>query len=78
MSEVTRRSFLVGSGIGALGVAGVAAVGGLPGIAEAANAQHHVRDEELARLRTEAADARTELERVRRRLAAQGGRRRRP
>jgi len=48
MSEVTRRSFLVGSGIGALGVAGVAAAGGLPGIAEAASAQHHVRDEELA------------------------------
>jgi outer membrane protein assembly factor BamD (BamD/ComL family) len=37
-----------------------------------------VRDEELARLRGEAAEARAELERVRRRLAAQGGRLRRP
>ncbi len=48
MSEVTRRRFLVGSGIGALGVAGVAATGGLPSLADAAAKEPRVRDEDLA------------------------------
>ena len=48
MSEVSRRRFLVGSGISALGVAGAAAAAGsLPGLASAASADAPARDEEL-------------------------------
>ena len=47
MSEVTRRKFLVGSGIGAAGVVAAGAAGGLPGIAGAAAAT--ATPEDLAR-----------------------------
>jgi len=50
VSEVTRRKFLIGSGIGAAGVVAAGAAGGLPGIASAAaDAPSHEELETAAR-----------------------------
>lgn len=47
MSDVSRRSFLIGSGVGAVGVAAIGATGGLPGLA--GGAASAATPEDLAR-----------------------------
>lgn len=45
MSEVSRRKFLIGSGVGAAGVVAAGAAGGLPGIAGAAASESASHEE---------------------------------